>query len=153
MQSPEMVVRCTEVTGLLRGQAAYISGSVPNVILEGKRAKANSATTMPSCGLVSLEGRNGDVVEVTRFGVIRGINTAAWALGDVLYVSPTTAGALTNAKPVFPDLVQECARVLTVHASVGEIQAQLLAYPASMATEQKLESHIPLLALATEVLF
>jgi len=41
---------------------------------------------------------------VTAFGKVRGINTSAFTEGDVLYPSPTVAGALTNVQPISPDV-------------------------------------------------
>ena len=62
---------------------------------------------------------------VTTFGKVRGLNTTGgaenWQLGDVLYASPTTAGALTNVKPTSPNNVVPIAAVLRVHATLGEL--------------------------------
>jgi len=57
----------------------------------------------------------------TAWGYVRGINTTAFALGDVLYASPTVAGAFTNVKPTAPNNVIPVAAVLKVGASDGEI--------------------------------
>jgi len=57
----------------------------------------------------------------TAWGYVRGINTTAFALGDVLYASPTVAGAFTNVKPTAPNNVIPIAAVLKVGASDGEI--------------------------------
>jgi hypothetical protein len=63
----------------------------------------------------------------TTLGHVRGIDTTGspvsetWAQGDVLYASPTTAGAFTNVKPTAPNNVVPLAAVLQVDTTEGEI--------------------------------
>ena len=57
----------------------------------------------------------------TAWGYVRGINTTAFALGDLLYASPTVAGAFTNVKPTAPNNVIPLAVVLKVGVTDGEI--------------------------------
>lgn len=59
--------------------------------------------------------------KVTVWGKVRGVNTSAFNIGDILYVSPTVAGGLTNVKPTAPDNVIPMAAVLRVDSSLGEI--------------------------------
>ena len=58
---------------------------------------------------------------VTVWGKVRDVNTSAFNVGDILYVSPTVAGGLTNVKPTAPNNVVPMAAVLRVDSSVGEI--------------------------------
>lgn len=55
------------------------------------------------------------------WGHVAGINTSAFNVGDVLYASPTTAGAFTNVKPTAPNNVIPIAAVLVKSATSGEI--------------------------------
>lgn len=64
---------------------------------------------------------SGEVGYCTVFGHVSGIDTSAFAIGDVLYASPTVAGALTNVKPTAPANVIPVAAVLNVSATDGEI--------------------------------
>jgi len=63
----------------------------------------------------------------TVWGNVRELNTTGspygetWAVGDILYASPTVAGGLTKVKPTAPNVVVPMAAVLTVSATVGEI--------------------------------
>lgn len=63
----------------------------------------------------------------TVWGHVRDLDTTGatygetWALGDILYASPTTAGGLTNIKPTAPSNVIPMAAVLEVSATEGEI--------------------------------
>lgn len=64
---------------------------------------------------------------VTVRGLIHDIDTTGtpfsetWAVGDILYASPTVAGQMTNIKPTAPDLVIPVALVLVADATVGII--------------------------------
>ena len=64
---------------------------------------------------------SGEVGYCTVFGHVRDVDTSAFAAGDVLYASPTVAGAFTNVKPTAPDNVIPVAAVLSVDAVNGEI--------------------------------
>lgn len=55
------------------------------------------------------------------WGNVNGIDTSAFNVGDILYASPTVAGALTNVKPTAPENVIPVAAVLISNATAGEI--------------------------------
>jgi hypothetical protein len=55
------------------------------------------------------------------WGNVNGIDTSAFSVGDVLYASPTVAGAFTNVKPTAPDNVIPIAAVLVDSATAGDI--------------------------------
>jgi hypothetical protein len=55
------------------------------------------------------------------WGNVSGIDTSAFSVGDVLYASPTVAGAFTNVKPTAPDNVIPMAAVLVDSATAGDI--------------------------------
>jgi hypothetical protein len=46
-------------------------------------------------------------------GKIRGVNTSAFAVGDILYASPTVAGGFTTTKPIAPNNIISVAAVLS----------------------------------------
>jgi hypothetical protein len=64
---------------------------------------------------------SGDKGYCTVFGFVRDVNTSAFTLGDVLYASPTVAGAFTNIKPTAPNNVIPVAAVLQVGTTDGVI--------------------------------
>ncbi|MGB2463705.1 MAG: hypothetical protein ACPICC_02235, partial [Candidatus Puniceispirillaceae bacterium] len=78
-------------------------------------------------GLATEEMLDDASGRVTVFGNVRDIDTTGtsvgetWAIGDALYASPTTAGALTKVKPTAPNHVIEVGVVLTVSATAGVI--------------------------------
>jgi hypothetical protein len=55
------------------------------------------------------------------WGPVSGIDTSAFNVGDILYASPTVAGAFTNVKPTAPDNVIPLAAVLIKSATNGVI--------------------------------
>jgi hypothetical protein len=64
---------------------------------------------------------SGEVGYCTVWGHVREIDTSAFSIGDVLYASPTVAGAFTATKPTAPDNVVPVAAVLKVGTTDGEI--------------------------------
>lgn len=57
----------------------------------------------------------------TVWGFVRDLDTSAFNAGDVLYASPTTAGALTNVKPTAPNNVVPVAACVVSDATAGVI--------------------------------
>ena len=84
--------------------------------------------TIPSSyvlGTTTEDILNGADGHVTWFGKVRGIDTTGtpygetWANQDILYVSPTTAGYLTNVKPSAPNAQIFIGVVISAHATTG----------------------------------
>jgi hypothetical protein len=88
-----------------KGQVVYISGlsgNTPEVDL----AKADSLATMPAYGLAISQIADNNNGEFATFGSLKGLNISNWGetgisfnVGDVLYISATEAGRLTNVAP------------------------------------------------------
>jgi hypothetical protein len=101
---------------LSKGDVVYIdgvSGGVPTV----SKAQSNSASTMPAFGLCYAAASLNADVEIVTLGNLDGINTGSFSVGDTLYVSSTTAGALTNSAPTSEsNLIQNIAKVVKVDA-------------------------------------
>jgi hypothetical protein len=55
------------------------------------------------------------------WGEVSNIDTSAFNVGDILYASPTVAGAFTNVKPTAPNNVVPVAAVLTKSATAGVV--------------------------------
>ena len=72
------------------------SGQIyPNIAL----AQANSIATSSVLGLATQSIANGAVGYVTSYGILQPCNTGLFNVGDVLYLSPYTAGVLMNTVP------------------------------------------------------
>ena len=94
--------------------APYLAdGATPNLYVLGVMTHA-----LPNAGEIGY---------ATVWGHVRGLDTTGtpvgetWNVGDILYASPSTAGAFTNVKPTAPDNVIPVAAVLEVDATNGEI--------------------------------
>jgi len=77
-------------------------------------------------GVATQDISTGTYGRITMMGAINDIDTTGpgsetWAVGDILYASPTTAGILTNIKPKSPDWCIPIALVSIVNATAGQI--------------------------------
>jgi hypothetical protein len=82
------------------GQPVYVTSTssgytYPNVAL----AIANSLTTGNVIGLANQNIPTGTAGYVTTIGLIQGINTGSYTVGDTLYLSPYSAGFYQNTIP------------------------------------------------------
>lgn len=83
--------------------------------------------TLYTVGVTTEDIADGAEGFVTVFGKIRQLNTTGnsvgetWAIGNILYVHPTIAGALTNVKPTAPQNVIPIAAVVKVDSTEGEL--------------------------------
>ena len=111
-------------SAITKGQAVYISG-VSGTVPEVKLAQANSALTMPAFGLALANANDQAEVQVITFGNLTDYNTTTYSLSanDTVYISATTAGALTNSAPTGEsNLIQNIGRVVRADASAGIIK-------------------------------
>ena len=98
------------------------------VVLAQGDSDLHSATTI---GIVTETINNNQEGFVTTAGTVREINTTGslqgetWVDGDILYLSPTTAGQLTNVKPSAPDHTIIVGFVEYAHAVHGKIYVKV----------------------------
>lgn len=117
------------------GSPVYITGTssgqtYPNVAL----AKADVAATATVIGLTDGAIANGAFGYVTSIGNIDNVNTSTYTVGQVLYLSPYSAGQLMNTIPPTGITVQ-VGMVTFVNSSTGKIyvkQTTPLNVPASI---------------------
>jgi hypothetical protein len=119
-QELQIQARNDQGRAILKGQIVYISGSLGNVA-NVKFAKADVAATATAIALATKQCAAGDLGFYTAFGIIRNINTSAFAAGDSIYLSPTIEGAMTNVRPTAPDIPVLIGTV--IRASVNQGQA------------------------------
>lgn len=88
---------------LVCGDVVYVADTDGGGLPAVKKAQADSDGTSFVLGLVtSALIANNEYGYVTSRGHVSAVNTAAWAVGDSLYLSGTTAGSLTNLLPASP---------------------------------------------------
>jgi hypothetical protein len=127
----ESVIRVVNKTGASLNESAYqvvrissAQGQRLGVVLAQANNDPNSADTI---GLVTETIANNQAGFITTSGIIRGINTTGslqgetWVDGDVLYLSGTTAGAITNVKPSAPTHTVILGYVVYAHGTQGKI--------------------------------
>jgi hypothetical protein len=121
----ETYARVANFTGLTipNGTVVGFTGAVPDSALSVAPYLANGST--PSLYIVGVMTHDlpdtGNKGYCTVFGFVRDVNTSAFTLGDVLYASPTIAGAFTNIKPTAPNNVIPVAAVLQIGTTDGVI--------------------------------
>lgn len=110
--TPVMFAGAVGASGRMKIQPAIADGSIP---------------AFYTFGVTTEDIVNGADGHVTSYGKVRGVNTSGslfgetWADGDILYISPTTAGWLTKVPPDAPNLRIEVAAVVKAHATMGTI--------------------------------
>lgn len=135
----DLIVKVINNTGstIANGSPVYITGTssgqtYPNVAL----AKADVAATSAVIGLTNGAIANGAIGYVTSQGTIDNVNTSTYTVGQVLYLSPYSAGQLMNTLPPTGITVQVGVATF-IDSSTGHIyvkQTTPLAVPASIIT-------------------
>jgi len=112
-------------TTLTKGQAVYISGAQGNrVAVKLARADAE-ATSFGTIGLVAETMTNGAEGFIIVSGALYKLDTLGLVAGATVYLSPTTAGALTTTKPQAPQQLVVVGWVERVNATVGSIYVKV----------------------------
>jgi hypothetical protein len=121
----EYYARVENATGVTipNGTVVGFAGVGPNNVLSVTPYLADGSTpTLYVLGVMTHDLPNaGEVGYCTVWGHVRGVDTSAFSVGDILYASPTVAGGFTATKPTAPDNVIPVAAVLSVDATDGEI--------------------------------
>ena len=105
----------TKGTPVYANSATGASGKV-----EVAKAIGNDATKMPAIGILQDDLTNNAEGEALIVGLLEGIDTSSFSVGDTVYVSNT--GALTATRPVATnDLVQNIGKVTRSQSSTGQI--------------------------------
>ena len=137
--SQDLIFKVINNTGstIPNGSPVYVTGTssgqtYPNVAL----AKADVAATSAVIGLTNGAIANGAIGYVTSQGTIDNVNTGSFTVGQVLYLSPYSAGQLMNTIPPTGITVQVGVATY-IDSSAGHIyvkQTTPLAVPASIIT-------------------
>jgi hypothetical protein len=98
---------------IAKGDAVYATGSIGNNMFSIRKAQANSGATMPALGVAYQAFTLNQEGLIVTFGRADGVNTDNFQVGETVYVSAATAGALSNVKPYGPnDLIQNVGLVV-----------------------------------------
>lgn len=131
----EQVVRVVNKAGLnlleANYQAVKITGAQGNRLKIGLARADSDPNSADTIGIVTETIANNQEGFVTSSGLVRNINTTGslqgetWLDGNVLYLSPTTYGAITNIKPQAPQHTVILGFVVRAHATQGQIYVKV----------------------------
>lgn len=131
----EQLTRVVNKTGgnLLEAnyQSVRISGAQGNRLKVALAQANNDANSAETLGIVTENINDNQEGFITTSGLVRNINTTGsiqgetWADGDMLYLSGTVAGQLTNIKPTAPIHTIIMGYVVRAHATQGQIYVKV----------------------------
>lgn len=115
------VVRNASGATLAKGAPVHASGVHPGAgsLTTVAGARADSATTLPAIGVMAEATANNSYGRMMSAGRLEDVDTSAWSVGDILWLSATVAGGLTTTPPSHPFYLQPIAQVLRSHATTG----------------------------------
>ena len=120
----ETYARVGNTTGstIPNGTVVGFAGATSNALLVAPYLADGSQPTLYILGIMTHDlPDSGQKGYCTTWGFVRDLDTSAFSPGDLLYASPTVAGALTNIKPTAPDNVIPLAACITSNATTGII--------------------------------
>jgi len=126
-----VAVRNTTGATIYKGTIVYISGTSGGKALISKAKADSEVTSAKTLGVVTADianNANGNVLTNglltlldTRTTATHPFTTVTLAIGDDLYLSPITAGYVTNVKPIAPNHLVSIGKVLETSATTGQI--------------------------------
>ena len=108
-------------------QAVRVTGAQGQRLKVDLAQATNDTLSAETIGLVTETINNNEEGFITTNGFVRNINTTGslqgetWADGDIVYLSATTAGNLTNVKPTAPNHLVIIGYVVSAHITQGTI--------------------------------
>ena len=123
-QTVHVYVTNAEPVGISKGQVVYEFGALgdrPTVKLAVNTGDPTSAKTMGFAAEDIAAGQTGYVITN---GLLRGLNTSAFTIGDTVYLA-NTAGAITTVKPQAPNHMVYVGVVARVNSGSGIIYVKV----------------------------
>ena len=120
----EIYARVGNTTGVTipNGSVVGFAGATPNALLVSPYLADGSEPSLYALGIMTHDlPDSGEKGYCTTWGFVRDLDTSAFIAGDILYASPTIAGALTNVKPTAPNNVIPMAACVVSNATIGVI--------------------------------
>jgi nitrogen fixation protein len=113
-------------------QAVRVSGAQGQRLAVELAQANNDNNSADTIGLVTETIATNQEGFIMTVGSLESINTTGslqgetWSDGDVIYLSPTTAGALTNVKPVAPQHIIVIGYVEYAHQNNGKLYVKVM---------------------------
>jgi hypothetical protein len=120
-ETVQIVVRNSTGSTLTKGQVVYLSGATgnrPNAVL----AQANTdATSDKTIGIVVANIANNADGQIAVSGTLHNLDTSAFTAGDAVWLSATTAGAITATAPAEPNHTVFIGYIARAHPTQGRL--------------------------------
>ena len=113
---------------ITKGTVVYINGrhssNYPTILPAQANNEENSYKTFAIVDENIADQATGIVIQA---GNITGLNlpTASFTDGDIVYLSPTVAGGITNVKPLAPNHICKLGSVTRAHPTFGTIEIKI----------------------------
>jgi len=113
---------------IAKGSVVYINGrhssNYPTILPAQANNEAHSYKTFALVDADILNNATGIVVQA---GNITGLNlpTSTYTDGDIVYLSPTVVGGITNVKPLAPNHICKLGSVTRAHPTLGSIEIKI----------------------------
>ena len=120
-ETTQIIVRNSTGSTLTKGQVVYLNGATgyrPNAVLSQANTEATSSKTI---GIVVANISNNSDGYVAVSGTLHNLNTSAFADGVALWLSATTAGAMTSTIPAEPNHTVFIGYVARSHPTQGRL--------------------------------
>lgn len=110
---------------LNKGEVVYVSGAQGNRVAVKKALASTDSLSANTLGVMDETVLNNNEGYCVAEGLVSGINTSAFTEGAALYLSPTTAGAITQTKTTAPDHLVLIGYCVKSSAGSGEISVHI----------------------------
>jgi hypothetical protein len=118
-------VRNNSGATMTKGTVVYVNGAVGQLPTIAKALATSDATSAQTQGLVTADISNNSNGYVTIVGLVTNLDTSAYTDGQQLYLSGTTAGAMTPTKLYAPIHLVYVGVVTHAHPTQGKIQVKV----------------------------
>jgi hypothetical protein len=119
----QLVVKARNTSGstITKGSVVRVVGVAGGFVGINLAQANNVANSETAFGIVAEDIADSSNGFVAINGIIHGLNTNAFTEGDILYLSTTTPGAITNVKPASPNYIVVVGYVAKKSATDGHI--------------------------------
>jgi len=120
----ETYARVTNTTGVTipNGSVVGFAGATADAISVAPYLADGAQPTLYMLGVMTHDlPDSGERGYCTTWGFVRGLDTSAFSVGDILYASPLVAGEFVNVKPTAPDNVIPVAACIVSDATDGVV--------------------------------
>jgi hypothetical protein len=119
----QLVIKARNTSGSLiaKGSVVKVVGVAGGFIGINLAQADNDTNSETAFGIVAEDIADTSNGFVAINGIIHGLNTNAFTEGDILYLSPTVAGEITNVKPASPNYIVVVGYVAKKSATDGHI--------------------------------